>query len=89
MKEVEAIVGLYLELKMNRIGVFGQVRLMDFEKNLMYLTKEERKVIFLYGICNQTSRESSSVLSVHHSTVIDKYNIAVDKLYNLMNGESE
>lgn len=87
MQELEALIGLYLELKCNHIGTFGQLRIMDLEKNLMLLTKDDRTLIFLKGFCNQTSRESANVLSVHHSTVIAKYNKAIDLLRSLMNGE--
>lgn len=87
MQELEALVGLYLELKCNDVGNFAQVRLMDLEKNLMLLTKEDRTLIFLKGFCNQSSRESANVLLVHHSTVIAKYNKAIDILRSLMNGE--
>lgn len=86
MQELEALVGLYLELKMNHIGTFAQLRIMDLEKNLMLMSKEERTLIFLKGFCNQTSRESAGILEVHHSTVIDRYNRAIDILCNLMNG---
>lgn len=87
-QELEALVGLYLELKMNHVGTFAQLRLMDLEKNLMLLTTEDRTIIFLYGFCNHTSRESAGVLDIHHSTVIDKYNKAIELLRGLMNGDT-
>lgn len=86
MQELEALVALYLELKMNHVGTFAQLRIMDLEKNLMLMTKDDRTLIFLKGFCNQTSRESANVLDVHHSTVIDRYNRAIDLLRQLMNG---
>lgn len=87
-QELQALIGLYLELKMNEVTSFAQLRLMDLEKNLVLLSHESRTIIFLYGFCNQTSRETASVLSIHHSTVIDKYNKSIEYLRNLMNGES-
>lgn len=87
-QELSAIIGLYLELRSNNVGTFAQLRLMDLEKNLMLLTTEDRTIIFLYGFCNHTSRESAGVLDIHHSTVIDKYNRAIEVLRNLMNGET-
>lgn len=84
--EIQAILGLYLELKCNEVGNFAQVRLMDMDKNLMLLTLEQRTIIFLYGFCNMTSRETAEILSIHHSTVIDRYNKSIDLLGQRMNG---
>lgn len=86
-QELQALISLYLELKSNNVGTFAQLRLMDLDKNLMLLTTEARSIIFLYGFCNHTSRESAGILDIHHSTVIDKYNKAIELLRNLMNGE--
>lgn len=86
MAELGCIIGLYLELKCNNVGTFAQLRLMDTDKNLMLLSKEARTIIFLYGFCNHTSRETAGILGIHHSTVIDKYNKALDQLGQLMNG---
>lgn len=86
-QEISALIGLYLELKSNNIGTFAQIRLMDVDKNLMLLSQDSRTIVFLYGFCNQTSRETAEILSIHHSTVIEKYNRAVDLLGKLMNGE--
>lgn len=89
MQELEALIGLYLELKSNHVGNFAQLRLMDFDKNIMLLSKEERSSLFLYGICNLTSREAADYSGLHHSTVLDRYNKSKDKIRKLMNGEDE
>jgi len=89
MDELSALITLYLELKQNYVTSFAQVRLMDIDRCMALLSKEERISIKLYGYYNLTSRESAAILSVHHSTVIDRYNKARDKLYNMMNGQYE
>lgn len=89
MQELEALIGLYLELKSNHVGNFAQLRLMDIDKALKLVSNDDRTTVFLYGICNQTSRETGTILSVHHSTVLDRYKKAKDLLYKLMNGEDE
>lgn len=86
-QELDALINLYLELKSNNIGVFGQLRLMDLDKCMMLLSKVQRTIIFHRGMCNQPSRETASELSIHHSTVIEQYNKAIENLRNLMNGE--
>lgn len=89
MAELEAIIGLYLELKSNHVGNFAQLRLMDFDKNIKLLSKEERNSLFLYGICNLTSREAATIVGLHHSSILDRYTKAKDKICKLMNGEDE
>lgn len=88
-QEVAAILTHYLELKLNRVGNFGQVRLMDIDRCMMRLTKEERTVIFLYGVCDETSREAAIALGISHTSVQRQYVIAFDKLCSQMNGLNE
>lgn len=85
--EIQALIKYYLELKANNVSAFSRIRLMDMDKNLMLLTLEQRTIIFLYGFCNMTSRETAEILAIHHSTVIDRYNKSIDLLGQRMNGE--
>ncbi len=88
-QEVAALLTYYLELKLNRVGPFSQVRLMDLDRCMMMLDQDERTVVFLYGMCDETGREAAELLGIHQTTVMRQYVNSFEKLCLLMNGINE
>lgn len=84
--ELEAVAEGYEELREHDNKAWIHVRLIDLERAMSRLSKEQQQAVLLLGLMGYSSRAASPLLGVSHTTVAKRYLLGLDAMINYLNG---